>query len=97
MQLSFTATDDMNAPVYVYYQLSNFYQNHRRYVKSYYKSQLLGCKSGCTETELKKACDPLSKNGSLTLNPCGLIANSLFNGCVNIFSHIDVLFLIKLH
>lgn len=84
--LSFTATEDMNAPVYVYYQLSNFYQNHRRYVKSYYKSQLLGCKSGCTTAELTKACDPLSKNGSLALNPCGLIANSLFNDQITIQS-----------
>merc|ERR1719313_1011838 len=24
---------DMSAPVYLYFQLSNFYQNHRRYVK----------------------------------------------------------------
>jgi len=24
----------MEGPVYVYYQLDNFYQNHRRYVKS---------------------------------------------------------------
>ena len=25
-------------------------------------------------------CDPLTKNGSLILHPCGLIANSFFNG-----------------
>ena len=25
---------DVKGPVYVYYQLDNFYQNHRRYVKS---------------------------------------------------------------
>lgn len=24
----------VNGPIYVYYQLDNFYQNHRRYVKS---------------------------------------------------------------
>jgi hypothetical protein len=28
--VEFTAPNDMAAPVYVYYQLSNFYQNHRR-------------------------------------------------------------------
>lgn len=26
--------NDVVGPVYVYYQLDNFYQNHRRYVKS---------------------------------------------------------------
>jgi hypothetical protein len=25
---------DIKGPIYVYYQLDNFYQNHRRYVKS---------------------------------------------------------------
>jgi len=29
-----TITERIQAPVYVYYQLDNFYQNHRRYVKS---------------------------------------------------------------
>ena len=29
-------------PVYVYYTLDNFYQNHRRYVKSRSSAQLLG-------------------------------------------------------
>lgn len=32
----------MKGPVYVYYQLDNFYQNHRRYVKSRDSSQLNG-------------------------------------------------------
>ena len=32
----------IKAPVYVYYQLENFYQNHRRYVKSRSNEQLLG-------------------------------------------------------
>ena len=33
---------DVKGPVYVYYQLDNFYQNHRRYVKSRDNSQLNG-------------------------------------------------------
>jgi hypothetical protein len=27
-------TNLIKSPIYVYYQLDNFYQNHRRYVKS---------------------------------------------------------------
>ena len=30
----------MEPPIYFYYQLENFYQNHRRYVKSKDKFQL---------------------------------------------------------
>lgn len=32
----------MKAPVYFYYKLENFYQNHRRYVKSRNDEQLAG-------------------------------------------------------
>ena len=33
---------EMKAPVYFYYKLENFYQNHRRYVKSRNDDQLAG-------------------------------------------------------
>lgn len=33
---------------------------------------------GSSDVELD--CNPLYKNGSLLLNPCGLIANSFFTG-----------------
>lgn len=65
--------------MYVYYQLENFYQNHRRYVKSRSSDQLQGT-AGISSNALKSDCDPLYQNGSLILSPCGLIANSLFNG-----------------
>jgi|TARA_B110000971_G_C19688775_1_gene354473 hypothetical protein len=32
----------MKAPVHLYYQLDNFYQNHRRYVKSRDDKQMRG-------------------------------------------------------
>lgn len=35
-------TNDIQAPVYVYYKIDNMYQNHRRYVKSRSYSQLAG-------------------------------------------------------
>ena len=33
-KISLTIDTRIEAPIYVYYQLENFYQNHRRYVKS---------------------------------------------------------------
>ena len=67
---------DFEAPVYLYYGLKNFYQNHRRYVKSRDDNQLLGQ----TYSSLNSECEPYAKNGSQFVAPCGAIANSLFNG-----------------
>ncbi|KAM7269031.1 hypothetical protein ACFE04_024528 [Oxalis oulophora] len=66
----------MNHPIYVYYQLDNFYQNHRRYVKSRSDQQLKNPKSHDAVTD----CDPEAKtpDGKIIV-PCGLIAWSLFN------------------
>ena len=52
----------IEAPIYVYYQLENFYQNHRRYVKSRSNSQLLG--EELPEADLKD-CDPIITNEQL--------------------------------
>lgn len=66
-------------PVYMYYGLSNFYQNHRRYVKSRDDNQLLG-RLGAPAYD----CMPFNEilNGSVRepIAPCGAIANSLFSG-----------------
>ena len=35
-------TSSISGPIYIYYQLDNFYQNHRRYVKSRDNEQLAG-------------------------------------------------------
>ncbi|XXG71959.1 hypothetical protein AAC387_Pa07g1170 [Persea americana] len=73
---SLTVPKHMNSPVYIYYQLDNFYQNHRRYVKSRSDTQLRSRKS---ENDTS-ACDPegTTSDGS-PIVPCGLIAWSLFN------------------
>ncbi|KAH9748001.1 putative ALA-interacting subunit 2 [Citrus sinensis] len=65
----------MKAPIYIYYQLDNYYQNHRRYVKSRNDQQLLhGLKSNDTSS-----CQPEDSSNGLPIVPCGLIAWSLFN------------------
>ena len=71
-------TDDMKPPIYVYYKLTNFYQNHRRYVKSRSDTELRGASSPTTAT-----CDPLETNDEgKTYCPCGLIAASTFNDTI---------------
>ncbi|XP_059842616.1 cell cycle control protein 50A-like isoform X2 [Hypanus sabinus] len=69
--------------VFMYYGLSNFYQNHRRYVKSRDDSQLNGDKSSLTEPS--KECEPYRMSGKLPIAPCGAIANSLFNDTLKLY------------
>ncbi|KAJ8550183.1 hypothetical protein K7X08_033890 [Anisodus acutangulus] len=71
-----TVPKKMKYPIYVYYQLDNFYQNHRRYVKSRNDEQL---RDPNFNGDLKKTCAPEDMNGNEPVIPCGLIAWSLFN------------------
>lgn len=80
-------------PVYLYYQINNYLQNHRRYVKSRDYEQLMGVWKEVKDLE---DCAPVIKVGDLYPNqqtsvsgkkldasqpavPCGLTAKSLFN------------------
>ncbi|KAK3131027.1 hypothetical protein QOZ80_6BG0501100 [Eleusine coracana subsp. coracana] len=71
-----TVTKDMKQPIFVYYELDNFYQNHRRYVKSRNDAQLRDAK----KANQTSACEPerTTADGK-PIVPCGLIAWSLFN------------------
>eukprot|EP01147_Barroeca_monosierra_P004539 gene4539-8563_t len=64
-----------NSDVFLYYELDNFYQNHRAYVSSRWDAQLRAI-----TTKAGSDCSPLDqdKNGN-TYAPCGIVANSLFN------------------
>jgi len=114
-QLTLTVPARMRAPVYLYYELDNFYQNHRRrvphcpslrtsvlrvgtvracaqaggarrlprlphrYVRSRSDAQLRG---GDPAPGALASCDPQlfqGGNASLVIEPCGLVAWSLFN------------------
>lgn len=79
--MDFTLTEDLDGPLYVYYGLDNFYQNHRLYVKSQNVAQLLGSSTTPpTPAQLEKDCGSKAKDANgLLLYPCGLIANSYFN------------------
>ncbi|KAI5303336.1 hypothetical protein KEM55_000592, partial [Ascosphaera atra] len=56
--LQFTLPNDLGNPVFLYYKLTNFYQNHRRYVKSLDQDQLKG-KASKNHTINSGFCDPL--------------------------------------
>lgn len=70
-----TVPKHMKQPIYVYYQLDNFYQNHRRYVKSRSDQQLRDNSSASEVSD----CKPEDMYNGLYIVPCGLIAWSLFN------------------
>lgn len=79
-RLQFDIEHELSAPVYMYYRMTNFYQNHRRYVKSYDQGQLDGDAKSYGSVQ-GTDCAPLDVNDSdrKPIYPCGLIANSIFN------------------
>jgi hypothetical protein len=91
--IQFDVPTEIAAPVFIYYRLTNFYQNNRKYVKSFDLKQL----NGQAVVHPDSVCDPLGKVGSNQVTvkvggqtvqvspdavyyPCGLIANSMFSG-----------------
>lgn len=70
---------ELKGPIYIFYQLTNFYQNHRKYVKSLSYNQLSG--EIISPVDAGASCNPVAMdpNGKMYY-PCGLIANSMFNG-----------------
>ncbi|CAG9320874.1 unnamed protein product [Blepharisma stoltei] len=92
--ITFDVTDEMSSTVYFYYELDNFYQNHRRYVKSKSQNQLMG--NDLSKGSVSTDCDPIVTMEDLGIepkyreggwdltdkdvaNPCGLIAKTFFN------------------
>ena len=91
--VDFKVDKKMEKDIMVYYRLDNFYQNHRRYVKSKNDDQLKGEK--VKKKTLEDDCDPVVTNKQMNKKknylgdevlideeiaiPCGLIAQSFFN------------------
>ncbi|XP_042417169.1 ALA-interacting subunit 5-like [Zingiber officinale] len=71
-----TVPKNMKAPVHIYYELYNFYQNHRRYVKNRNDKQL---RSKEYELETTNCAPEATTVDGSPIVPCGLIAWSLFN------------------
>lgn len=85
-KVQFDITSDIPEPIYLYYEIENYYQNHRIYVKSRSSQQLTGTVLSTSKLE---SCDPIIKVKDLDIsdfglkdnepaNPCGLIAKSYF-------------------
>lgn len=79
--IQFNLPKDLDPPIYLFYKLTNFYQNHRKYVESYDVKQLRG--DAVLPGDLDSHCDPLKQkkvgDDEKAVYPCGLIANSYFN------------------
>lgn len=86
-KINFVLPMDFDGEVYMYYGLTNFYQNHRRYVKSRDDNQLLGILSD----KVSNDCEPFAyddkNNTTKPIVPCGAIANSLFSDELTLRSH----------
>ena len=82
----------MAGPVFVYYELHGFDQNHRLYANSVSDSQLKG--NTISLSDAQTTCSPIVTNADISVltaidgtaldplavaNPCGMIAYSLFN------------------
>jgi hypothetical protein len=83
--------EEMKGPVFVYYEIKNFYQNHRKYFKSKSPDQLRGT---ILDDNSISDCDPVTYNRDLYItksitgvnldpnkiaHPCGSMARSIFN------------------
>ncbi|XP_054159971.1 uncharacterized protein LOC128958182 [Oppia nitens] len=81
----FELHDDFLAPVYIYYGLSNYFQNHRMYEDSRDDNQLAGDLQASTD------CGPFQYREvwgrQMPIVPCGIIGNSLFNDSFRIWRH----------
>jgi hypothetical protein len=81
---TFSITKDIDDDLYLYYELTNYFQNNIKYVASIPWDQLTGDVSQ-TESELETICtSSATTNGTasdgtdILLNPCGLVAKSFF-------------------
>lgn len=82
--MEFFLPEDLQPPVFYYYRIANFHQNHRQYILSRHEQQLKGSATSLSSIR-GSDCAPLgtqkSEDGTeqKIIYPCGMIANSYFN------------------
>jgi len=77
-QIDFQVPYNLGPHVFLYYKLTNYYQNHRRYVQSFDADQLRGKYRSANDLDGGN-CKPITSRNGKPVYPCGLIANSVFN------------------
>lgn len=71
---------DMEPPIWIYYELEGFHQNHRRYVKSRDDDQLQASRGLKLTPDQLPSCRPwVAGDDGRVRYPCGLVARSVFN------------------
>ena len=88
-KINFEIKEKIEGPVYVYYNIKGFYQNHRRFVVSIISDQIEGkedadvemCDNMTTNSEMGKKISITNKslNKEDTAIPCGIAAKLFFN------------------
>ncbi|KAG8588257.1 hypothetical protein GDO81_005920 [Engystomops pustulosus] len=82
--ITFNITEFFQGPVFMYYELSNFYQNHYRYMISKDENQLSGYLNSLKNPA--NECAPYRVNfEQKPIAPCGAVANSMFNDNITLF------------
>ena len=89
-EINFTLPEDLRPSWNFYYGMRNYYQNHRRYLNSWDVEQLRGnnfrspiadCRPFVRrDVDLNDDGEIDNDEEDLPIVPCGLIANSWFNG-----------------
>jgi LEM3 (ligand-effect modulator 3) family / CDC50 family len=81
--INFDIASAFSGPVYFYYRLTNFYQNHWKFLNSRDHVQLLG-----NFSSISSNCRPFDVDNAteMVIVPCGAIANSLFNDTLQVTS-----------
>ncbi|XP_053310705.1 cell cycle control protein 50B-like [Spea bombifrons] len=82
--ITFNITEFFQGPVFMYYELSNFYQNHFRYMTSRDDKQLSGFLDSLENPS--NYCAPYQWNSEhKPYAPCGAVANSMFNDVFTLY------------
>lgn len=85
--IQFEIPNEIKGNLFMYYKLTNFYQNHRKYVESYDWYQLRGF--AVEKGDISDKCEPLRYRDDKIIYPAGLVANSLFNDTISNLTNVD--------